>query len=235
MGETEADRGSDWGSTRPGSIILFVEPRALIRECLGARFQDVISPDVFIGVEKLQDWGGFAQKYEDPDLVRVSSAADTKAIIEFPWQGRGSAGLDAVPRMVVIADGEDPRHVLDALDGGAQGFISTSLPIAIAIEALRLVVAGGTYVPSGTLLAARFEKRDFDALRFPSQLPLFTERQFAVIEMLRQGKANKVIAHELNMRESTVKVHIRNIMRKLSASNRTQVAYLYQSMMLDGI
>jgi DNA-binding NarL/FixJ family response regulator len=47
-----------------------------------------------------------------------------------------------------------------------------------------------------------------------------------VIDALRRGKPNKIIANELNMRESTVKVHVRNIMKKLNATNRTQVAYL---------
>ena len=55
---------------------------------------------------------------------------------------------------------------------------------------------------------------------------VFTSRQIAVIEALRRGKANKIIAHELKMRESTVKVHVRNIMKKLNAKNRTEVAYL---------
>ena len=55
---------------------------------------------------------------------------------------------------------------------------------------------------------------------------LFTARQAAVIDALRQGKPNKIIAYELKMRESTVKVHVRNIMKKLNATNRTQVAYL---------
>ena len=55
---------------------------------------------------------------------------------------------------------------------------------------------------------------------------LFTTRQAAVIDALRQGKPNKIIAYELKMRESTVKVHVRNIMKKLNATNRTQVAYL---------
>ena len=49
----------------------------------------------------------------------------------------------------------------------------------------------------------------------------------AVVNALRQGKANKTIAFELNMCESTVKVHVRNIMRKLKATNRTEVAYIY--------
>ena len=51
-----------------------------------------------------------------------------------------------------------------------------------------------------------------------------TTRQIAVLSHLQQGKANKIIAHELRMSESTVKVHVRNIMRKMGATNRTQAA-----------
>jgi DNA-binding NarL/FixJ family response regulator len=54
----------------------------------------------------------------------------------------------------------------------------------------------------------------------------FTARQWDVLERLKQGKQNKIIAYELNMCESTVKVHIRNIMKKLKARNRTQVVLL---------
>ena len=46
------------------------------------------------------------------------------------------------------------------------------------------------------------------------------------VEALRRGKANKIIAYELKMRESTVKVHVRNIMKKLHATNRTEVAFM---------
>ncbi len=52
-----------------------------------------------------------------------------------------------------------------------------------------------------------------------------TSRQVAVLAHLRQGKPNKIIAHDLRMSESTVKVHIRNIMRKMGATNRTQAVY----------
>ena len=54
---------------------------------------------------------------------------------------------------------------------------------------------------------------------------MFTARQAAVVEALQRNKANKIIAYELKMRESTVKVHVRNIMKKLHATNRTEVAY----------
>jgi DNA-binding NarL/FixJ family response regulator len=56
-----------------------------------------------------------------------------------------------------------------------------------------------------------------------------TSRQMMVLSHLQQGKANKIIAHELNMSESTVKVHVRNIMRKMGATNRTEAAYKAQS------
>ena len=52
----------------------------------------------------------------------------------------------------------------------------------------------------------------------------------AVLAQLRQGKANKLIAHELSMSESTVKVHVRNIMRKMGATNRTQAVYKAQQL-----
>jgi DNA-binding NarL/FixJ family response regulator len=60
---------------------------------------------------------------------------------------------------------------------------------------------------------------------------LFTARQAAVVEALRRGKENKIIAYELNMRESTVKMHIKNIMKKLKARNRTEVAFIANEIM----
>ncbi|MNE26255.1 CsgBAC operon transcriptional regulatory protein [compost metagenome] len=54
---------------------------------------------------------------------------------------------------------------------------------------------------------------------------MFTQREVDVINALTQGKANKIIAYELNLRESTVKVHIRNIMKKVDAKNRTEVIF----------
>jgi DNA-binding NarL/FixJ family response regulator len=53
----------------------------------------------------------------------------------------------------------------------------------------------------------------------------FTSRQMTVLFHLQRGNANKIIAHELGMSESTVKVHVRNIMRKMNATNRTQAVY----------
>ena len=51
-----------------------------------------------------------------------------------------------------------------------------------------------------------------------------TARELAVVRAIQHGKSNKVIAYELGMCESTVKVHVRRVMKKLKAKNRTEVA-----------
>jgi DNA-binding NarL/FixJ family response regulator len=114
---------------------------------------------------------------------------------------------------------------MDALELGVRGYIPTSVPFEIAIEAIRLVKVGGTFVPASSLLKSR-KLADTPVADEPPNSEMFTARQAAVVEALRRGKANKIIAHELNMRESTVKVHVRNIMKKLKAKNRTEVAFM---------
>ena len=90
---------------------------------------------------------------------------------------------------------------------------------------LGLVKAGGVYVPASSVVAAqRSTEVSASARTFCNGI--FTARQAAVVEALRRGKANKIIAYELKMRESTVKVHVRAIMKKLKAKNRTEVAFL---------
>ncbi len=135
---------------------------------------------------------------------------------------------------MVLSNVEEPDAVLNALGSGAKGYIPTSAPLEVAIEAMRLVKAGGVYVPASILLAVRQPEIPVQPTESqPSQL-IFTARQRSVVEALRRGKANKIIAHELQMRESTVKVHVRNIMRKLKAKNRTEVAFLASGMLHSG-
>jgi DNA-binding NarL/FixJ family response regulator len=62
----------------------------------------------------------------------------------------------------------------------------------------------------------------------------FTSKQMAVSEALRRGKANKIIAYELNMCESTVKVHVRNVMKKLRAKSRAEAAYILNEKLAGG-
>ena len=95
---------------------------------------------------------------------------------------------------------------------------------------MQLVSAGGLYVPPSILMALQHRPPQSENPANGQVRSLFTPRQAGVVEALRQGKPNKIIAYELTMCESTVKVHIRHIMRKLNARNRTQVAFMLTNM-----
>lgn len=132
--------------------------------------------------------------------------------------------------VVMISDRDDADDVINALNYGVRGYIPTSAAAEVAIAALTLIEAGGTYVPADTLRQEVVESpstpsnpEDDEHSCVPSELNL-TSRELAVIDLLREGNANKLIALKLNMRESTVKVHVRNILKKLRVSNRTHAA-----------
>lgn len=134
--------------------------------------------------------------------------------------------------VIVLSDVEEAhqtRTIRGMLNSGAHGFIPTrSTSMSITLAAIRFVKAGGTFAPLDLLLTNRPERETpVDVETRPNAL---TARQMAVLAHLQQGKANKIIAHELKMSESTVKVHVRNIMRKMGATNRTQAAYKAQQM-----
>ena len=90
---------------------------------------------------------------------------------------------------------------------------------------MRLVAAGGTFIPASCLLAAI---RQGPAKEAPGNV--FSPRQAAVAAEICKGKPNKIIAYDLNMCESTVKVHVRSIMKRLKVRNRTQIAYALREM-----
>jgi DNA-binding NarL/FixJ family response regulator len=130
---------------------------------------------------------------------------------------------------VVTSSFNEPDHIVDALDKGVRGYIPTGVTLDVAVGAIGLVGAGGTFVPATSLVAARRAGESTAARQMETSL--FTARQASVVEGIRRGKPNKIIAYELNMCESTVKVHVRKIMRKLKATNRTEVAYLANEFM----
>jgi DNA-binding NarL/FixJ family response regulator len=136
--------------------------------------------------------------------------------------------------VVVVGDSEAPEHIMAVLNKGARGYIPTSLFLDIAVEALRLVRAGGVYFPVDPMLHTRREAAEQPVKSAPTLYNL-TPKETAVTEMIRRGKPNKTIAYELNMCETTVKVHVRNIMKKLSARNRTHVAFLADQMAVEGV
>ena len=202
-------------------VIVIIERRTLIRECLTrcisdefgchvASFPDVkswqkISSDLRASLIVVSIVGG-SNTLEDgdtDDVIRQVSLSETGAPI------------------IVLSDAEDIDHVTDSLRHGVRGHIPTATTLNVAIKAMQLVLVGGMYVPASNFLTARHSVAKVGA---GDETKVLTKQQSAVVDAVRQGKANKVIAHELNISESTVKVHLHNVMKKLQVKNRTEVA-----------
>lgn len=126
--------------------------------------------------------------------------------------------------VVVLGVSNDLREMIAAFDGGARGYLPATVGIDDIVEATRLTSSGGIFLPMASIGALReaLASKPEPKSSVEDQL---TERQLAVCNALRRGKSNKIIAYELNLCESTVKVHIRNIMKKLRATNRTEAAF----------
>ena len=123
-----------------------------------------------------------------------------------------------------MSDCESPEQIIQVLRSGIKGYIPTTISLEIAIQALQLVRSGGLFMPADCMMDVLAGVRSTSD-QAPEQHD-FSPRQLSVARALRKGTPNKIIAYELNMCESTVKVHVRNIMKKLKAKNRTEVAYL---------
>jgi DNA-binding NarL/FixJ family response regulator len=208
-------------NTRP---IVIIDSQLLSRECLARVLSDDCTTPA-VCFSSIEEWLA-ARPAVVASLVVLcqSMRAQADAIKEVERLAELAPQSGHCPA-VILSDNEDPDLIVRMLGKNVRGYVPTSLSIAVAIQAIELARAGGVYVPASSLIAAhRVQESPSTAVQKSDGL--FTARQAAVVEALRRGKANKIIAYELNMRESTVKVHVRNIMRKLHATNRTEVAYL---------
>ncbi len=210
------------------NVIVLLDRRSLIRECLAECLRTAGADLRVLTFGGAQEWRA-SQDYEPARsvvILCVKGRKETDAEIE---RGIGDVTRNdgGVP-VVLMSDVDDLECVVRALDGGARGYIPTDVNLEVVVGAIYLIKAGGVYVPVSTLRSMQKS----GGAPTPGN-GMFTSRQAAVVEALRQGKANKIIAYELNMCESTVKVHVRNIMKKLNAKNRTQVAYLTSNLFPD--
>jgi two-component system, NarL family, nitrate/nitrite response regulator NarL len=169
---------------------------------------------------------------------------------ENPWelasQVRRLKG--AYPHAVIVVLGEqtDVRPVLGAINAGASGYLNSTMMRDILIKTLELIMLGETVVPTPLLQAicdraqpttpAHSKVEDVCAPTSPALITdrggdigkharrPFSMREAAVLNSLRRGESNKSIARTLQIAEATVKVHVKAILRKINAKNRTQAA-----------
>ncbi|MFM1991963.1 MAG: hypothetical protein RJA99_4920 [Pseudomonadota bacterium] len=173
---------------------------------------------------------------------------------------RGVSGRRALARLrevlpdapiVALSGEEDPDLIRRMIEDGASGFIPKASTPGVMIGALRLVLAGGVYLPPAVLRSAPSAPKAGDAIGLmPASppprpaaapvpaaepppratatrpaLPGLTGRQQDVLMLAVRGRSNKQIAREFGLSEGTVKQHLSAAFRVLGVSNRTEAVY----------
>lgn len=137
--------------------------------------------------------------------------------------------------VLVMTDIVEAADVAAAMRAGAKGYLASDIALEVLIQSLRLLLVGGTTFPAVDPAGGRLGNVESRATVQPdeiigqssiNQLRLFTPKELEVLNALGDGKPNKIIAYELGICETTVKVHMRHIMSKLGAKNRTHAALL---------
>ncbi|GLS20423.1 hypothetical protein GCM10007874_34400 [Labrys miyagiensis] len=127
-------------------------------------------------------------------------------------------------RVIVVSDSDRPDLMMGALEKGARGFVPMSLDLEVFFGAIKLVNVGGTFIPVTSLMSLRSTSPSNAGAKPDAPVPgVFTGRQLEVLKHLRIGDPNKIIAYKMSMSEATVKIHVRNMMRKIKANNRTEL------------
>lgn len=168
------------------------------------------------------DLAGRLASSEPVDLIlwrqratETDAIADLRAILDPSYR---------IPVMLMV-NSYDAGLVSRAMAHGIAGLVSAHMSADMVLCVLRLILAGGTYFPCEP---AWFAPAAVGGGAAPAPPPHstygLTPRQLDVLGYISQGLSNKIIARALGMRETTVKAHVMQIMRRLNAENRTQVA-----------
>lgn len=162
-------------------------------------------------------------KNPDLDLVLLDLGLSDMGDIEALKAIR--TDLPATP-VVVLSGNDNGTKVQEMLNMGAQGYIPKSTNAELLINSLKLVLAGGLYIPREVLSSLDNDTRELVANQPEPAGTSLTPRQHDVLQRLVQGDSNKEIGTQLNMAESTVRVHIAAILKELNVSNRTRAAHI---------
>ncbi|WP_119680838.1 LuxR C-terminal-related transcriptional regulator [Indioceanicola profundi] len=151
-----------------------------------------------------------------PELILVDCPAPTvqEAVSEL---GRAAPAA----RIVYLADVAELGRLRAALEGGAAGYITKDRSPEALVQQLRLVLMGEKVFPAD--LAQQLVMGGGTREVFESHKGL-SQRENQILRCLLEGQSNKMIALKLNITEATVKVHLKSLLRKINASNRTQAA-----------
>lgn len=188
--------------------ILIVDDHPLVRSGLGGVLKGLEAKVELIEAANGAAALGLAAEHADLDLSLIDLNLPDMNGLEL--LARLGSLVPDLP-VVVLSGAEDPALMRLALDRGALGFLPKTALSEVVVPALRLVLAGGVYVPP-QLAAGRGVRPALGV----------TPRQAEVLQLMLDGKSNKEIARVLDLSEPTVKAHMTAILRALNVRSRTQ-------------
>ncbi|SDR44392.1 two component transcriptional regulator, LuxR family [Rhizobiales bacterium GAS113] len=204
--------------------ILVVDDHVLIREALRNVFVELQAdatvleaPDGNLALQLIE-------QHADVDLVVIDLGLPDRDGFSLLAELRER---DPLLPIVVLSARNDRASVMKALDLGALGFIPKNGRREIMLNALRIVLAGGMYIPPEALALrdAAPAAPARPAAQQPSGLPdelNLSARQIEVLSLMMRGKSNKAIGRALALAEPTVKYHVTAILKALKVTNRTE-------------
>jgi two-component system nitrate/nitrite response regulator NarL len=213
-----------------GLRILLLEPNRLWREGLSRVLEDAGYTVAAAAGSLSEELAATAADQAAPDVVVVDAAAiDDDAAEEF------ATARERFPdtRIVVFTDPDNPGDALSCFMAGADGCLMKNISSKAMAGCLDLVAVGERVFPA-SLIGALLKDPGMGGS--PSPIPevyrnladpataQLSRRERQILASLAVGRSNKQIAEENNLTEATIKVHLRNILRKIHATNRTQAA-----------
>lgn len=210
--------GNDWESPNV-TRFLIVEDHPLFSEALESALQ-MEAP----GAEVLQ-----ATSIDGAlGLLSTTAAVD---LILLDLRMPGTTGLSGIIRVrkafpripvIVVSGYQDPQIIGSVLSLGVSGYILKSSSKQELAQSIGEVLRGAVCLPQAYRALARPQRFPAPAQDLLKRLHDLTPQQLRVLEMLKRGLQNKQIAYELKISETTVKVHVSDILRKLNVLSRTK-------------
>lgn len=142
------------------------------------------------------------------------------------------------PEVPMIVISGDSRYMAEALRRGALGFLPKSADSDEFMEAIGSVLAGRVYLPNSlgqAPIPTISSKSAYETLTDAAMdgfTPHLSERQTAVLHLVMQGLTNRDISERLKLAESTVKVHVSAILKRLNVQNRSQAVLMAERLKL---
>ena len=159
-----------------------------------------------------------------PDIVLLDNHLPGATGIQALGELRAAA---PAARVVLLTVSEDEQDLQAALRGGASGYLLKTIEGEVLGAALRRVMRGEPVVSQemmGKLVAAMQAAPATAAAAVPGALGQLSPRELDVLRQIARGASNKEIARALHIAETTVKIHVQHILRKLGVSSRVQAA-----------